>query len=64
MRTQELEIHFDQVAKLRARLQDMTSDPCDIEKPVGMRTLLFENRIQRLVKHEKAIMQKLCNGLD
>ena len=63
MRTQELEIHFDQVAKLRTRLQDMNSDPCDIVKPVGMRTKLFENRVQRLAKHERAIMQKLCNGL-
>jgi hypothetical protein len=41
----------------------MNSDPCDIVKPVGMRSKLFENRVQRLVKHEKAIMEKLCNGL-
>jgi hypothetical protein len=63
MRTYEICHHLDQATKIRQQLGDMTSDPTAIQKPKGMRTKVFENRIKRLHKHESQAMQKLCSGL-
>jgi hypothetical protein len=63
MRLYYLDYHRKQVARLRARLEDTTNPPDKIIKPVGMRTKVFENRIQRLKKHEKMTVEILAEGL-
>ena len=63
MRVQEIGHHMGQVNKLRERLGDSVSPADQIQRPVGMRRLLFDNRIERLTRHEQAIGRKLINGL-
>lgn len=63
MRVVEIQRHLDQINKLRAKLQDQVNPVHQIIKPVGMRTAYFENRIERLAKHEHSVIEKLRYGL-
>ena len=63
IRVQEIAHHLDQMNKLWERLGDPVSPYDQIQRPVGMRRLLFDNRIERLARHERAIERKLINGL-
>lgn len=47
----------------RLRLDDLVSPLEQIHRPVGMRRLLFDNRVERLAKHERAIEKRLLAGL-
>jgi hypothetical protein len=63
MRVEEICHHIGQANKLRARLGDPVSPPDRIQRPTGMRRLLFDNRVDRLIRHERAIETKLIAGL-
>jgi len=63
MRMQELLYHMEQQNRLRAKLQDFVNLPEQIRKPYGMRTKVFQGRLVRLSRHERAFGEKLVAGL-
>jgi len=63
MRMHEILYHADQMNSLRAKLQDFANLPEQIRKPYGMRTKVFQGRLVRLSRHERAIEEKLVAGL-
>lgn len=63
MRKQEILYHADQMNSLRAKLQDFVNVPEQIRKPYRMRTKVFQGRLKRLSRHERAVEEKLIAGL-
>ena len=59
MKTSDIESHMRQVNKIRASLDDFTSPPEDIWRPVGLKRAVFRKRINKLIYYENMIDQKL-----
>ena len=56
--------HLDYADKLRVWLEATDGTPAyDIVKPKGMRTKVFESRINRLVHHESEAAKYIMDGL-
>jgi hypothetical protein len=59
----EVEWHTSQINKVRSQLNDYVHPVNEIVKPLNMRTVVFNRRIKRLARHEKAFDDKLSAGL-
>jgi hypothetical protein len=59
VKNKELEVHAFQINKVREQLNAPNIPINDINKPYMMRTVVFNRRIKRLVRHEKAFESKL-----